>query len=80
MLLQEFLEVGSNAHHTATKRVDACLDSFLVCSGRLLRHLLGGGRYFFLVDLNLGQGVLDLDVQLGDLVFLRGEQRMVLLY
>ena len=80
MLLQEVLEVRRDGHHASVERVNASLHAFLVCCSRLALHLLGCLSDFFLVDLDLCQSVLDSDVQLRDLVFLGGKQRLVSLH
>ena len=77
VLLQEVLEVGGDAQHARAERVDPRLHRLFVLRRRFSAHLLRGHLDLLLVDLDLGERVLDLDVQLRDLVFSGREEGAV---
>ena len=79
-LLEECFKVRRDLHHSTVQSVDACLYRLLVLTRHLLAHRRRRCLDLFRVNLNLGERVFYLDVELGNLVFARCKQRVVLLH
>ena len=74
MVLQEALEICRNAHHATIKGVNARLNGALVLRCDIAAHFRSRRLDLLLVYLDLGQRVLDANVELRHLVLLRCEQ------
>jgi len=64
MLLKEGFEISGNPHNSTIDCVDARLNGFFVLGCHIPRHLTSCRLDFLLIDLNLSQGIFDLDVEL----------------